>query len=94
MKARLSIATLVAGLLVASTASAAITVRYSNRDSRDYTWSAVCSGVKTRVSFGKDQTASLTIPGSGPCTVQTDKGKVVLKGGEDLDIKDGGIVVK
>lgn len=94
MKARLWSATLVAGLLASSAAWAAVTVRYYNRDSRDYTWTAVCSGVRTTVSFGKSQTASVTIQGARPCTLQTDGGNVVLKGGEDLDIKDGRIIVK
>ncbi|MFP2925331.1 hypothetical protein ACLESO_08955 [Pyxidicoccus sp. 3LG] len=94
MKTRLSTVALVASLLASSAASAAVTVRYYNRDSRDHTWSAVCSGVKTSVTFGRSQTASVTIQGSGPCTVQTGAGAVVLRGGEDLDIKDGKIQVK
>lgn len=94
MKTKLSAVTLVTALLAASAASAAVTVRYYNRDSRDYTWSAVCSGVKTSVTFGHSQTASVTIQGSGPCTVQTDAGSVVLKGGENLEIKDGKVQVK
>ena len=94
MKTKLSALTLVASLLASSAAWAAVTVRYYNRDTRDYTWSAVCSGVKTSVTFGRSQTASVTIQGSGPCTVQTGAGSVVLKGGEDLDIKDGRIQVK
>ncbi len=94
MKTKLSAATLLIALLASAAASAAVTVRYYNRDSRDYTWAAVCSGVKTSVTFGRSQTASVTIQGSGPCTVQTDAGKVVLKGGENLDIKGGAIQVK
>jgi hypothetical protein len=94
MKTKLSALTLVASLLASSAAWAAVTVRYYNRDSRDYTWSAVCSGVKTSVTFGRSQTASVTIQGSGPCTVQTGAGNVVLKGGENLDIKDGKVQVK
>ncbi len=94
MKTKLSAGTLIAALLASSAASAAVTVRYYNRDSQDYTWPAVCSGVKTRVTFGRSQTASVTIQGSGPCTVQTDSGTVVLKGGEDLDIKGGRVHVK
>jgi len=94
MKTKLPALTLMASLLASSAASAAVTVRYYNRDSRDHTWSAVCSGVKTNVTFGRSQTASVTIQGSGPCTVRTDAGNVVLKGGEDLDIKDGKVQVK
>ncbi|MCE9672017.1 hypothetical protein LY474_29845 [Myxococcus stipitatus] len=94
MKTRLPAAALAACLLASTTAWAAVTVRYYNRDSREHTWSAVCSGVKTSVTFGKSQTASVTIQGSGPCTVQTDVGPVVLKGGEHLEIKDGRITVQ
>lgn len=94
MKTKLAAVTLVASLLASSAAWAAVTVRYYNRDSRDHSWSVVCSGVKTSVTFGKSQTASVTIQGSGPCSVKTDTGTVVLKGGEDLEIKDGRIQVK
>ncbi|QQR43463.1 hypothetical protein JKA73_31240 [Myxococcus xanthus] len=94
MKTKLAAMTLVASLLASSAAWAAVTVRYYNRDSRDHSWSVVCSGVKTSVTFGKSQTASVTIQGSGPCSVKTDAGTVVLKGGEDLEIKNGRIQVK
>jgi hypothetical protein len=94
MKTKLSAATLVAALLASSAAWAAVTVRYYNRDSQDHTWTAVCSGVRTSVTFGRNQTASVTIQGSGPCTVQTDSGAVILRGGEDLDIQGGKVRVK
>ena len=94
MKTKLSAATLVAALLASSAAWAAVTVRYNNRDAQNYTWTAVCSGVRTHVTFGRNQTASVTIQGSGPCTVQTDSGALVLRGGEDLDIQGGKIRVK
>ncbi len=94
MKTKLSAVTLVAALLASSAAWAAVTVRYSNHDAQDYTYPAVCSGVRTSVSFGRKQTASVTIQGSGPCTVQTDSGALVLRGGEDLDIQGGKIRVK
>ncbi|WP_426754598.1 hypothetical protein [Myxococcus sp. Y35] len=94
MRTTLAAMALVPTLLASSTAWAAVTVRYHNRDSRGHTWPVVCSGVKTSVTFGKSQTASVTIQGSGPCSVKTDAGTVVLKGGEDLEIKDGRILVK
>ncbi len=94
MRTKLATVTLVASLLASSAAWAAVTVRYNNRDLRGYTWPVVCSGVKTSVTFGKGQTASVTIQGSGPCSVKTEAGTVVLKGGEDLEIKDGHILVK
>jgi len=94
MKKKLSAVTLVTALLASSAAWAAVTVRYYNRDTRDYTWPTVCSGVKTTVTFGSSRTASVTIQAPGPCTVQTSAGNVVLKGSENLDIKDGKIQVK
>ncbi|MFP2960061.1 hypothetical protein ACLEPN_20095 [Myxococcus sp. 1LA] len=94
MKTKFAAVTLVASLLSSSAAWAAVTVRYYNRDSQGHTWPVVCSGVKTSVTFDKSKTASVTIQGSGPCSVKTDAGTVVLKGGEDLEIKDGRIQVK
>jgi len=77
-----------------SVASAAVTVRYYNKDSKSYEWQAVCSGSKKTVKFGGSRTASTTIQGSGPCKVKTPKGEVTLKGGEKIEIKDGKITIK
>jgi len=77
-----------------STAFAAVTVRYYNKDSQEHTFEATCSGSKKSVTFKKSTTSSVTIQGSGPCTVKTGKGDVVLKGGEKIEIKDGKITIK
>jgi hypothetical protein len=81
-------------LLVSSVALAAVTVRYYNRDSKSYTWGATCAGSKYTVKFEGSTTASVTIQGSSPCTVHTGAGDVTLKGGENIEIKDGKILVK
>lgn len=80
--------------LTSSVASAAVTVRYYNKDSKSYEWEAVCSGSKKTVKFGASRTASTTIQGSGPCKVKTPHGEVTLKGGEKIRIKDGKITIE
>jgi hypothetical protein len=93
-KTFLSALALSALFLSSSVASAAVTVRYYNKDSKNYAWDAVCSGSKTTVKFGSSRTASTTIQGSGPCKVKTPKGEVTLKGGEKIRIKDGKITIE
>ncbi len=81
--------------LAAFSVSAAITVDYENKDSKEYKWEAVCSGAKTSgVTFRRGTTSASSIQGSAPCTVKTDGGEVVLKGGEKIEIKDGKITIK
>jgi hypothetical protein len=81
--------------LIATSASAAITVDYENKDSKEYKWEAVCSGSKTSgVTFKGNTTSASSIQGSAPCTVKTGGGDVVLKGGEKIEIKDGKIKIK
>jgi hypothetical protein len=82
-------------VLMCFSASAAITVDYENKDSKEYKWEAVCSGSKTSgVTFKGSTTSASSIQGSAPCTVKTDGGDVVLKGGEKILIKDGKITIK
>ena len=82
-------------VLVCCSASAAITVDYENKDSKEYKWDAVCSGSKTSgVKFRGGTTSTSSIQGSAPCTVKTNGGDVVLKGGEKILIKDGKITIK
>ena len=80
--------------LVSLTASAAVTVRYYNRDSQKHSFEAVCSGSKYVVHFDGSTTSSTTIQGSGPCTVKTGAGEVTLKGGENIEIEKGKITIK
>ena len=91
---KLSAALVIAGSLFSLTASAAVTVRYYNRDSQKYTFTARCSGSDYQVSFDGSTTSSVTIQGSGPCTVKSKGADVVLKGDENIEIKDGKILVK
>lgn len=80
--------------LTSSLAWAAVTVRYHNGDSKDYQWEAVCHGSHYKVKFSHSTTSSATIQGSSPCTVKTPAGDVVLKGGENIEIKNGKITIK
>ena len=80
--------------LLSLPAFAAVTVRYHNGDSEKHTFTAVCSGSHSSVTFDASTTGSATIQGSGPCTVQHAGGEVSLKGGEQVEIKDGAITVK
>lgn len=78
----------------ASTAYAAVTVRYYNKDSQSHTFQAVCSGAKHELKVSGSTTGSSTIQGSAPCKVTHAGGTVELKGGENIEIKDGKITVK
>ena len=80
--------------VLALPAFAAVTVRYHNGDSQKHTMDAVCSGSRTSVTFSSSTTGSATIQGSGPCKVKHAGGEVSLKGGEQIEIKNGKITVK
>jgi hypothetical protein len=87
---------LAAVFVLASTAvaHAAVTVRYHNGDSKKHTFDAVCSGSKATLVTDGNTTGTATIQGSGPCKVKHAGGEIELKGGEQLEIKDGKISKK
>lgn len=91
---KLPLTILAASLLTSLTASAAVTVRYHNSDSKKHEFEATCSGSKYKAVFDGSTTSSHTIQGSAPCVVHTAAGNVTLKGGENIEIKDGKITVK
>ena len=78
----------------ASVAYAGVTVRYYNKDSQKHSFDAVCSGSKYTLEVSGSTTGSSTIQGSAPCKVTHAGGTVELKGGENIEIKDGKITVK
>jgi plastocyanin len=78
----------------AGTAYAGVTVRYYNKDSQSHTFEAVCSGARHELKVSGSTTGSSTIQGSAPCKVKHAGGEVELKGGENIEIKDGKITVK
>lgn len=94
MKTSLGYALIVASMAIATSATAAVTVEYHNGDSKNYEWKAKCSGSSYTVKFSASTTGATTIQGSAPCEVEAPGGKVTLKGGEKIGIKDGKITIK
>jgi hypothetical protein len=82
--------------LCAMTASAiaAVTFGITSLD-QEYTLHTKCSGSSKTTKLRASTTTSVTIQGSGPCTIQYGKGGVAsgditeLKGGEKITIKKG-----
>jgi hypothetical protein len=72
---------------------AAVTVDYQNRDSKEHIFAAECSGVRSSITFRSGTTSAATLQGSAPCTVKTEHGDVILKGGEDVEIRNGEIKI-
>jgi hypothetical protein len=94
MKKLATATTFTALLLAASTAFAGVTLRYYNEDSKDYTWTATCSGSDTKVTFDHSKTSSVTIQGSPKCVLHTDKGDVTFTADAKVHIKDGKLTVE
>ncbi|MEM7040269.1 MAG: hypothetical protein AAF570_25095 [Bacteroidota bacterium] len=81
-------------MLIAGTISAAVTVRYYNKDSKTYKFKVKMSGSTKTVEFGSSRTSSVTIQGNAEeCVVYTDCGEVTLRAGDKITIKDGCITV-
>jgi hypothetical protein len=81
---------LVSLLLVGAAANAAVNVDYTNNDSKEHVFNAVCSGSKTTITFEGGTTGSATLQGSAPCLIEhADREKYEVRGGEDLQIKNG-----
>jgi hypothetical protein len=89
-----TIAALSALAVIAADASAAVTVRYYNKDSKPHQFEAMCRGSKYSVSFSASTTSSTTIQGGSPCVLKTPGGPVTLNGGEKIEIKDGRIKIE
>lgn len=75
--------------LIASTGFAAVNVDYRNFDSDKRDFQAVCSGSRASISFNASTTGSATLQGSAPCIIKQGSEEIVLKGGEDVEIKNG-----
>lgn len=85
----------VALLVFAATAGAAVTLRYYNKDSKTHTFRVKISGSYTTVEFGSSRTASVTIQGGDETAIiYTNCGEVKVKQGDNIEIKDGCIVIK
>ena len=71
-----------------------VTIRYYNKDSKEYVMKVSMDGNNSEVKFGSSITSSVTIQGGGTkCTIETSCGKVEIKDGANIEIKDGCIKV-
>lgn len=86
---------LFASLFIATFASAAVTIRYYNKDSKTHVMKVSMSGSTKEVEFGASKTASVTIQGSSTtCVIETSCGKITVKDGAEIVINNGCITVK
>lgn len=77
-----------------STAFSAVTIRYYNKDSKAHTMAVKMDGSQKTVTFDASKTASVTIQGGGTsCIIETSCGRVEVKDGANITIKDGCISV-
>ena len=91
MKKLLLTLTLVAS---ATVAFCGVTIRYYNQDSKDYTFKVRMDGSDKEVTFEHSRTSTVTIQGgSGPAVIETSCGKVEVKDGAHIEIKDGCIKI-
>ncbi|QCK15391.1 hypothetical protein [Mangrovivirga cuniculi] len=73
---------------------ASVTIRYTNKDSKDHNMSVKIGGSNTKVKFSGSRTGSLTIQGgSDKCVIMTSCGKVEVKSGDRITIQNGCIKV-
>jgi hypothetical protein len=86
--------TTIALLFISTIASAAVTISYYNKDSKDYKWTVTMDGTTKEVVFDGSKTSAVTVQGSGKlCIIETPCGKVEVKDGAKIEIKDGCIKV-
>lgn len=81
-------------LAYASGAQAAVTVDYRNHDSVERIFEAICSGSRTSITFEGGTTGAATMQGSAPCKIRSGDQDVELRGGEDVEIRDGVLRIK
>lgn len=76
-------------LAVVGSSFAAVTIRYENKDSKKVTMKGRMDGSDKEVTF-ENATSTVTIQGSGrACIIETKCGKVEVKDGDHVIIKDG-----
>lgn len=82
-------------LVLTMNLQAAVTLRYYNKDSQKHTMKVKMSGSSKEVTFDASKTASVTIQGSSTeAIIETSSGKVTVKDGDKIEIKDGKITIK
>jgi hypothetical protein len=84
----------VAFLFISSMASAYVTISYYNKDSKTYKMKVTMDGNSKEVEFDASKTSSVTVQGSAKvCIIETPCGKVEVKDGAKIEIKDGCIKI-
>lgn len=73
---------------------AKVYISYYNKDSQTHTFKVRMGGTDKEVEFGNSRTASVTIQGGGDvCVIETKCGKIEVKDGAKVEIKDGCIKI-
>ncbi len=85
---------IVVSIFLASTAQAAVTLRYHNSDSSNRTFAVKSCGSAKKITFDGSKTASATIQGCSSATIYTSCGNIEVKDGDKVEIKDGCVTVK
>ncbi len=81
-------------LFVTFQSLAYVTINYYNKDSKKYTWKVTMDGNTKEIIFDGSKTAAVTVQGSGKvCIIETECGKVEIKDGDKIEIKDGCIKI-
>ena len=71
-----------------------VTIRYYNKDSKEHVMKVSMDGNNSEVKFSASTTSSVTIQGGGTkCIIETSCGKVEVKDGANIEIKDGCIKI-
>lgn len=94
MKKRMMMSAL-ALFLTAASAFSAVTIRYYNKDSKSHTFKVSMDGSTKEVTFESSRTSTVTIQGGGThCVIETSCGKIEVKDGAHIEIKDGCIKIE
>ncbi len=82
--------TLIAAVAVAANLFAAVTIRYYNKDSKNYTFKVKIDGSYKEVTFDASKTSNVTIQGGDrEVIIYTSCGEIKVKDGANIEIKDG-----
>jgi hypothetical protein len=82
--------TAIAFCFAASSAFSAITIHYYNKDSKSHQMVVSVDGTTKSVVFDASKTSTVTIQaGATSCWIQTSCGRIEVKDGANITIKDG-----
>lgn len=75
-------------------AEAKVYIQYYNKDSETHKFKVRIGGTDTEVEFGNSRTTAVTIQGGGDvCVIETKCGKIEVKDGAKIEIKNGCIKI-